>query len=169
MSSATPLAAAQFAMSMRILSSALMGALFFIAIALYFVLPTDEVPPLWVPAAQLLAGFSVHLLLDAVGYRTLPLDSSLSDNDAKAQSRLRFQAATTMRFAFSEAIAIASIVLAFVLVEGGFLVYAVGMVVALVLMIVHVWPWSRPVGRFADNLEAAGKPSGLREAFGIPA
>ena len=45
--------------------------------------------------------------------------------------------------------------------------YAVGALVSLVLMGVHVWPWSRPVGRTADALERAGQPSYLREAFGI--
>ena len=34
-------------------------------------------------------------------------------------------------------------------------------------MVVHVWPWARPVGKAADALEAGGRRSGLREAFGL--
>lgn len=73
-----------------------------------------------------------------------------------------------LRFALSEVIAIASLVAAFV-VEGGILTYAVGAVVSLVLMAVHVWPSARPVGRVADALEAAGRRTTLREEFGVPA
>lgn len=36
-------------------------------------------------------------------------------------------------------------------------------------MRVHVWPGSRPVGKFADALEAGGRSSGLRESFGLSA
>ena len=73
-----------------------------------------------------------------------------------------------LRFALSEVIAIASLVAAFV-VEGGLGAYAVGALVSLALMAVHVWPWARPVTKVADALEASGRPSFLRETFGVPA
>lgn len=73
-----------------------------------------------------------------------------------------------LRFALCELIAIASLVLAFAL-EGGILTYAIGAVVSLALMAVHVWPWSRPVTKVANALEAAGRTSHLREAFGLAA
>jgi hypothetical protein len=72
-----------------------------------------------------------------------------------------------LRFAVSEFIAIASIAAAFVLPDGDILTYLGGAVVSLVLMGVHVWPWARPVGKTADALEASGRASGLREAFGV--
>ncbi|WP_182378525.1 hypothetical protein [Nocardioides sp. WS12] len=159
--------ATQFAMSTRVLSGTLMGALVFIGLACFFVLPLDETPPLWVPLAQLAAGIATHALLEAMGYHTLPLDPSLTSDDAAAQARAQWQSSMILRFALCESIAILSLALAFVLPEGGFLIYAGGALVALVLMVVHVWPWARPVRKFADTLESAGQASGLREAFGV--
>ena len=75
----------------------------------------------------------------------------------------------TMRFAIAEFVAIASVAAAFVLPDGSTLTYLGGAVVSLALMVVHVWPGARPVGKVADALEAGGKRSGLREAFGRPA
>lgn len=160
-------AGTSFALSHRILTGALMGALVLIGVVLLFVLPIEETPPLWVPLAQVAVGVGLHLALEAVGYRTPPLDPSLDDAAAAAQATMRYQAGTILRFALCEAIAIASIAMAFVLPVGGWLIYATGAVVSLVLMWVHVWPSARPVGRFADALEAGGQRSGLREAFGL--
>jgi hypothetical protein len=74
-----------------------------------------------------------------------------------------------MRFAIAEFVAIASVAAAFVLPDGSILTYLGGAVVSLVLMVVHVWPGARPVGKVADALEAGGRRSGLREAFGLSA
>lgn len=156
-----------FALSARILAGSLIGALVFIGIALVTVLPTDETPPVWVFGAQLAAGVAVHVVLEAIGYRPQPLDPSMGDDEAAAAGRVRWQSSMVLRFALSEFVALASIAAAFVLDPGGFSVYAVGALVSLVLMVVHVWPWSRPVGRTADALESAGRPSYLREAFNL--
>ncbi|GAA4121126.1 hypothetical protein GCM10022415_23540 [Knoellia locipacati] len=164
----TPPQTAPFAQSVRILSTALMGALVFIGIAMFFVLGADDTPPVWLVVAQVAAGVVVHLVIEAVGYRVQPLDPGLSDADAGTAARARWQSSMILRFALSEVIAIASLVAAFVL-EGGILAYAVGAVVSLVLMAVHVWPGARPVGKVAIALEAAGRRSTLREEFGVPA
>jgi hypothetical protein len=116
---------------------------------------------------QVLAGLAAHGLLEAIGYRTPPLAPDLSDEAAAAQARTRWQSGMILRFAVSEFIAIASIAAAFVLPDGDILTYLGGAVVSLVLMGVHVWPWARPVGKTADALEASGRASGLREAFGV--
>ena len=76
-SSGTP-----FAMSARILAGSLMGALLFIGVALFYVLPTDGAPPLWVFLAQVVAGIAIHFFLEAIGYRVQALDPSMSDDDA---------------------------------------------------------------------------------------
>jgi len=164
----TPAQAPAFAQSVRILSGALMGGLVFFGIALFFVLGTKDTPPVWLPVAQLAAGVGVHVLLESIGYRTRPLDPDLGDADAEQAARAAWQSSMMLRFALSEAIAIVSVVAAFV-VEGGILAYAVGALVSLALMAVHVWPWARPVGKVADALEAAGRRTDLREAFGVPA
>jgi hypothetical protein len=150
----------------RLVAGTLISGLFFITLALFFVLPTDETPPIWVPLAQLGAGVAVHLMVETIGYRPAALDPSLDEDAAVAQGMVRYQGAMILRFALIEAIAIVSIALAFVLPEGGFLTFVGGAVVSFVLMAVHVWPWARPVGRSADALEARGRRSGLRESFG---
>ena len=125
-SSGTP-----FAMSARILAGSLMGALLFIGVALFYVLPTDGAPPLWVFLAQVVAGIAIHFFLEAIGYRVQALDPSMSDDDAAAAARVRWQSSMILRFALCEVVALASIAAAFVLEEGGFLVYAVGALVSL--------------------------------------
>lgn len=164
----SPDAATPFALSARILSGTLMAALVFIGISLFFVLGTDTTPPTWVPLAQLAAGIAIHFVVEAIGYRPQPLDPSMSDEDAATAARTRWQSSMILRFALIEAIAIVSIVVAFV-VDGGVWTYAVGALVSLALMALHVWPAARSVGKTADALEAQGQSSFLREAFGVPA
>ena len=163
----TPLpAAAPFASSTRILAGALMGALVMIGVALGAVVPLDAPVSPVVLGAQVAAGVVVHLLLEAIGYRTAPLSTALPDEQAAAQARTRWQTLMVMRFAIAESIAIASIAATFVLTDAGFVTYLGGAVVSLALMALHVWPGARPVGKVADALEADGRRSGLREVFG---
>jgi hypothetical protein len=157
---------APFALTTRIMAGSLMGALVVIGVALSTILPGGGVS-LVVVLVQVVAGLAAHGLLEAVGYRMPPLTAGLTDEDAAAQARTRWQTGMILRFAISEFIAIASIAAAFVLEDGTIWTYLVGALVSLVLMGVHVWPWARPVGRTADALEAAGKRSGLRETFGV--
>ncbi|RYB91295.1 hypothetical protein EUA06_08160 [Nocardioides glacieisoli] len=158
---------APFALSNRILAASLMSALVVIGVAISVVLPPEGSVSFVVLLAQVVAGLAAHGLLEAVGYRTPPLATDLSDDDATAQARIRWQSGMILRFAVSEFIAIASLAAAFVLPDGDLLVYLGGAVVSLALMTVHVWPWSRPVGKVADALEAGGRRSGLRETFGL--
>ena len=166
MSSLQPVGA-PFALSSRILASSLMSALVVLGVALSVVLPPDGSLSIVVLLAQVVAGVVVHGLLDAIGYRMPALATDLTEEAAEAEARTRWQSGMILRFAISEFIAIASIAAAFVLPDGDILVYAGGALVSLVLMAVHVWPWARPVGRTADALEAGGRRSGLREAFGL--
>jgi archaellum biogenesis protein FlaJ (TadC family) len=157
---------APFALTTRIMAGSLMGALVVIGVALSTILPGGGVS-LVVVLVQVVAGLAAHGLLESVGYRMPPLAAGLTDEDAAAQARTRWQTGMILRFAISEFIAIASIAAAFVLEDGTIWTYLVVALVSLVLMGVHVWPWARPVGRTADALEAAGKRSGLRETFGV--
>lgn len=161
-----------FGQQTRVLAGALMGALVAIAAVMYVVLAvTEDVlapPPLWLVAAQLVAGLAAHGLCETVGYRTQPLDPSLGAEEARTVARARFQAGMIVRFAACEVVAIGSLAVAFVLDEGGWLGYVTGAVVSLVLMAVHVWPWRRPVDRTRAVLERDGVASGLRADFGLP-
>ena len=156
-----------FALSSRILAASLMGALVVVGVALSVVLPPQGSLSIVVLLAQLVVGVAAHGLLEAIGYRMPALAADLTDDAAEAEARTRWQSGMILRFAISEFIAIASIAAAFVLPDGDILVYVGGALVSLVLMVVHVWPWARPVGKTADALEAGGRRSGLREAFGV--
>jgi hypothetical protein len=161
-----------FAQQTRVLAGALMGALVAIAAVMYVVLAATEdalaPPPLWLVAAQLVAGLAAHGLCESVGYRTQPLDPALDPEEARTVARARFQAGMVVRFAACEVVAIASLAAAFVVAEGGWLGYVTGAAVSLVLMAVHVWPWRRPVDRTRAALESDGAASGLRADFGLP-
>ncbi|MEO7269379.1 MAG: hypothetical protein ABIW49_09275 [Knoellia sp.] len=160
--------ATAFALSARMLSGSLMGALVFLGVAMSFVLGTAASPPVWVPLAQILAGAVMYFVVEAIGYRPQPLDPGMSDVDAATAGRVRWQSSMILRFALIEVIAIVSLVAAFV-IDGGVWTYAVGALVSLALMAVHVWPGVRSISRTADALEAQGRTSFLREAFGLPA
>jgi hypothetical protein len=156
----------------RVLAAALMGAVVVIGIALFTVLSATsdvtELPPLWVVGAQIAAGASIHYLLEAAGYRTPAIPPGTPREEAERQAVAAFQSAMIKRFAFSELIAIASVVVAFVITEGQFLAYVSGGLVSLALMVLHVYPWVRPVARTAASLDRDGGRSHLLEAFGMP-
>lgn len=155
-----------------ILAGALMLALVIIPVALYFVVSTDEealqMPSLALLVALPVAGVLVHVAVEAVGYRTQPIAPGTPEDEARSQSVARWQAQMVQRFALCEVIAIVSIALCFVVSPGGYVLTLVGCATSLVLMAVHVFPWSRPVNRFTDSLEKDGARSGLPEAFGMP-
>ncbi|WP_156971349.1 hypothetical protein [Knoellia sinensis] len=159
-------AATAFALSARTLCGALMGALVFFGVALFFVLGTDATPPVWVLLVQLGVGVAIHLAVEAAGYRAEPLDPSMSDEDAASAGRVRWQSSMMLRFALIEVVAIGSLVAAFI-IDGGVWTYAVGAVVSLALMVLHVWPGARSVNKTAEALEANGQASFLRETFNV--
>ena len=154
-----------------VLAGTLMAALVIIPVALWFVFSgTDDalaVPSPLLLAAPLVAGVVLHLLIEAVGYRTAAITPGTPDEEARRTALMHFVSALVRRFALSEAIALISIALAFVVEEGGYVLVLLGCATSLVLMVVHVWPGARPVNRTAASLERDGARSGLREAFGL--
>jgi len=159
------------AQSFRTLALALMAALVMIGVATWFVLGVEDGvfrPPWWLLGGQLAAEVVVHLLLDAVGYRAKPLDPGLPAAEAARLSYAGWQQAAILRFMLSESIALVSLALAFALPEVGWLGYVTGAVVALVLMLWHVYPWQRPVQRTVASLERAGGASPLHTLLGLP-
>jgi len=162
-------AATTTAASSRTLAMTLMGSLVLIVLALWFVLGGQEgalTPPVPVVVGQLVAGLIVHLALEKIGYLVGPLERGLDPDEATRRALVAWTTKMALRFVLSEAVALVSIVVAFSVPEGSFVVVAVGAIVSLLLMLVHVWPGARPVGKLADELEGEGQPSGLREAFG---
>ncbi|MGZ5399247.1 MAG: hypothetical protein ACXWDM_04485 [Nocardioides sp.] len=154
-----------------ILAGALMSALVIIPVALYFVLGTTEgalrMPPLLLVAAPLVAGVAVHALLEAVGYRTAAITPGTSEEEARRSALVEYQSAMVRRLALSEAIALVSVALGFVVSEGGYVLVLLGCATSLVLMAVHIWPGARPVNKTVASLERDGAQSRLGEAFGM--
>lgn len=156
--------------SLRALALALTVAPVIIGIALYFVLGTVEDgmanPPAWVLVAQLVYALIALALAETIGYRTVPAEAGDAQTVGNA-SALAYQSAMILRFALCESLAIISIALAFVLIPSTFLIYLYGGLLSLALMLFEVLPSKRSVARTEASLERRGRPSYLREAFGL--
>jgi len=165
-------------LSLRTLVSALMGSLFFIALALYFVLAPGsdpqpgeglfDAPPAWVPVAQVAAGVVIHLLITAVGYRTPAIVPGTPPETAGRTSAGAMSTGTILRGALSESVAIVSIALAFLVSEGSYLTYLGGALVSLVLFALHAFPSERTIARTEASLERDGGTSYLRHQLNLP-
>ncbi len=159
-------------MTLRTLASAMTGALFFLALALYFVLGSQEdafgTPPLVVLGGQLLAGLALHLLIQAVGYRTPAIAPGTPTDQAGRTSGAAMTSGTVLRSALSESVAIASVALAFLVSEGQYVTYLTGALVSLVLFALHAFPSERTISRTEASLERDGGTSHLREQLALP-
>lgn len=166
-------------LSLRSLVTALMGSLFFIAVAMYFVFSPGidpeagealfDAPPTRVPLAQLAAGVVLHLLISAIGYRTPAISPDTPAEAAGRTSAGAFSSGTILRGALSESVAIASLALAFIVTEGSYVTYLGGAVVSLALFALHAYPSERTIGRTETSLERDGGTSYLRHQLGLPA
>jgi hypothetical protein len=148
-----------------------MSMLVIIGVITYTVLAPDGAalvaPPLWLVGAQLVAGLAIHLVLDAVGYRVPAVRPGTPTDEAQRTGVAAYTSRTVLRLALSESVALASLALVFVLGGHQWLGYVSGAVVSLVLLAVHVWPWSRPIDRTLAGLQLDGARVPLREAFGL--
>lgn len=155
-------------MALRILVGSLMSGLVFITIALWFVLESTEgtfdvTLGVLVPVVL---GVLSHGASLALGYRAPAIAPGTPREQAEETSRTAFQAATILRFALSEVVAIVGIAAAFVLPSGGFTTYLVGALVSLGLIWWHCWPDERVFTTMQRVLERDGGTSYLREAYG---
>lgn len=157
--------------SLRILSLSLAAAPAFVLLALWMALGSQAhrfEPPLWALAAPLaLTGVAV-LLVSAIGYRTEALDPALPADEARTTAAARFQALTMLRFSLVDAVLIVSIVLAFVISQGGIAVILVGAVLTELLIWVHVVPNATQLQKVQAALGARGSAVSLREALQAP-
>lgn len=155
----------------KTLAVALMGMLVFFPIPLWFVLGSQDdalaMPSPLLLAAPVVAGVVVHVVLDAIGYRTAAISPTASTEETQRIAASHFGSAMIRRFAFGEVIAVVCIALGFIVTTGGYLLVLVGCATSMVLMLVHVWPGQRPVTKTAASLEREGARSGLSEAFGL--
>ena len=135
-------------LTMRILAVALMMSLLFFALALWFV----------VGAVSL-------ALITAVGYRAPALEPGTRPEDGVRTGLGVLRTGQVLRFALSEAPALVGMALAFVVDQGGYLVFLVGAGVSLALAALHVWPRDAQVTRVQQRLESAGARAPLLETL----
>lgn len=146
--------------SLRVLGLSLTSAPALILLAMWFVLGGQDdafSPPLWALAAPVLLLAGGATMINAIGYQI--------GTGAPAEPVAKFQSLMLMRFAFAEAPFILSLLLAFVVPQGGFAVVAVGGVGAVILLLWHVLPNDGQVQRLERAYAAAGHPTDLRAAL----
>jgi hypothetical protein len=151
------------------IAGAVVGSLLVAAIAMSAAFPDDrfEAPPLWLLVAQVAAAFGVHLLVEAIGYRTAALHVETTEAEARALSSRAFTTSTIVRLSLCESIALGSIAAGFLVDSGGYVGILTGAAISLALLAVHAWPRAGAVDRLATALEREGARSYLREQLGL--
>lgn len=154
-----------------ILAASTIGMLVVLGVISYVVLAPDladlTAPPWWLLGGQLVAGLALHLLLDAVGYRTPAVRPGTPPEEAQRAGVAAYTSRTVVRLALCETVALVSLALVFAWGAEEWPGYVTGAAISVVLLVVHVWPWSRPVDRTRASLERDGARVPLREAFGL--
>lgn len=151
--------------SLRILVGFLSASLVMFGVVLYFVLPNGDYPPIWVPWA--LGGLAVvsHLLSHTLGFNLKPVPAGTLPAEAMVMARAAFQASTVLRFALSELVAIVAIVLSFAVPPASWMTYLIGLVLALILLRVNVWPSTAVISKAQQQLDREGGQSFLSDAL----
>ena len=155
----------------QVLAGSTISMLVVLAAVSYAALAPDHdaltTPPLWLVAVQLVAGAGVHVLLDAVGYRTRAVPPATPAEEAQRAGVAAYTQRAVLRLALSELVGLLSLAYVFGFGADEWLGYLTGAAVSIVLVLVHVWPWARPVDRTRASLEREGAQVPLREAFGL--
>ncbi len=154
----------------QILAGAVIGSVVMTALVLGVAFPSNERfdgPPLWLVVIQVLGAGVVHALVEAVGYRAAALHVETTEAEARAQSMRAFTSGTVVRLGLCESIALGSVVAAFLVDTGGYVLILTGAGVSLVLLAVHAWPSDGPIAKTMISLERNGARSYLREQLGL--
>lgn len=145
---------------------AVMGAL--VVLAVLFggvVLGLHGYPPTWVPWLLGALAVAAHLLCTVVGYRVPAVSPATPAAEAATAGRLAFQQSTFLRLAICEAVAVVGIVLAFAVTPRTGMTVVIGVVLSLALLLLHVWPGARVVGRVERSLDRDGGRSYLTDTM----
>lgn len=152
------------------LAGAVIASIVVVAIVLGVAFTSDErfeAPPLWLVGAQVAAAVLVHLVVEAIGYRTAALHTETTEPEARALSARAFTTGTIVRLSLCESIALGSVVAGFLVGSGGYVGILTGAAISLALLAVHAWPRASTVDRVATALERDGARSYLREQLGL--
>ncbi|MCH1866280.1 hypothetical protein [Nocardioides sp. CFH 31398] len=150
--------------SVTTLASTLIGAPLIVTVAIYFAATNDPgaewgIWPYVVPVLSVAGIVAAEL----VGYTVPPIPAGTEPDRARALAVERFRTGMILRFALVEAPFVVTVALAFAFPTPE-PVLLVGLSAALTCLglAFHCYPWSRPVGRTADALEADGAKTTLR-------
>lgn len=154
--------------TLRITAAAITVSPLVLLVAMAFVLSdsADEAPPLWALGAVVAYAAVIAVAASSFGYRVRAIAPGTPPEEARGQARAAFSSSTTLRLALAESVTVVSVVLAFLISEGGLLVVVVGAVLGVVIMTALGWPGDRSIARVQEALESEGTPSSLREALG---
>lgn len=153
--------------SLRTLVGAVLSSLVVMGLAVWFV-HTDhaEIPDvLWIGIVLALAAGAAGLI-QSVGFRTVAITPGATSEESARQARSAFQAGTISRMAIAETPAIASLALAFVAPEGGFVLYVLGAAISMGLLVAYVMPSDSTIARTQQSLEREGGRADLHTALG---
>jgi len=153
--------------SLRTMVGAVMGSLVIMGVALWFVFTDHADLPevLWL-GVVLLLGAGAAALIQSVGFRTPAIAPGATSEESARQARSAFQSGTITRMALAEMPAIASIAVAFVAPDGGFVLYLLGAAIALGLLATYVLPSDSTIARTQQSLEREGGRADLNTALG---
>jgi hypothetical protein len=164
-------------LSMRIVALAQMMSLLFFALALWFVIGADtgttlpgeptgtSAPPLWGVLVPVVVGVGSLGLISVAGYRAPALAPGTPADEGVRTGLGAVRTGQMLRFALAEAAVIVSIAAAFVVEQGGYLVFLLGAAISLVLSVLHVWPRDAQITRVQEQLESAGARAPLLETL----
>ncbi len=153
----------------QILAGAVAGSVLLTALVLGVAFTSSErfaEPPLWLVVAQVAGAVIVHLLVEAIGYRTAALPVETPEAEARLLSARAFTSGTVVRLALCESVVVGSVVAALLVDTGGYVLVLTGAAISLVLLAVHAWPGDGPIARTTISLERNGARSYLREQLG---
>ena len=145
---------------------AVMGGLVVLAVVFGgFVLGLHGYPPTWVP--WLLGALAVvaHVLCTLVGYRVPAVAPATTPQEAAVAGRTALQQSTFVRLAICEAVGVVGIVLAFAVTPRTGMTVVIGVVLSLALLLLHVWPGDRVLGRVERSLDGDGGRSYLTDTM----
>ncbi|WP_109508131.1 hypothetical protein [Nocardioides speluncae] len=153
--------------SQRRLAWSLLVAPIAIVVAMWFALTEDRLgdPARWALVAVLVAAAFGAALIEVAGYRFAPISPGTPSDAALRTALVRTQTRMILRYAAAELALLVSLALAFIVEEGGFWLVLGGAALSIALMLLHVVPNARNIGRSQAALERSGAVVPLQQLF----
>lgn len=158
-SSMSPQSPDQRLASLRMIALAMMGTPVMLGLVVLFTFDAADrfvVPPTWLLVAQLACAAAVFILCELLFYRAEAVPPGTERDEAQRRGINAYQSLFFVRVALCEFVAMVSVAAAFVVQPSSWLNYAVGGVLAVLLLLVHVLPTERTFAKTRESLERDG-------------